>query len=51
MVMRRGDGDDVKDKILKKNKELSELLDELKVTTAQYIWTLAIIRPESQRHH
>ena len=31
MVMRRGDDADFKDKISKKNKELSEYLDEIRV--------------------
>lgn len=31
MVMRRGDDFDFKDKMLKKNKELIEYLDEIKV--------------------
>ena len=30
-MMRRGDNSEVKEKISKKNKELSELLDEIKV--------------------
>ena len=31
MVMRRGDDSDFKDKMSKKNKELTEYLDEIKV--------------------
>ena len=31
MVMRKGEGSDYKDKMSKKNKELSEYLDEIKV--------------------
>ena len=31
MVMRRGDDSDLKDKMSKKNKELTEYLDEIKV--------------------
>ena len=33
MVMRRGDDSDFKDKMSKKNKELTEYLDEIKVLT------------------
>ena len=36
MVMRRGDDSDFKDKMSKKNKELTEYLDEIKVLNYFY---------------
>lgn len=42
MVMRRGDDSDFKDKMSKKNKELTEYLDEIKVINYLIIYSVSV---------